>query len=32
MEDVSVRSDGTTELGSIISLRLHRQVELARVF
>lgn len=24
MEDVNVRSDGTTELGSIISLRLHQ--------
>jgi hypothetical protein len=32
MEDISVRSDGTTELGSIISLRLHLLGAQARVF
>jgi hypothetical protein len=32
MEEIGVRSDGTTELGSIISLRLHQRGEQARVF
>ena len=32
MEDSNVQSDGTTELGSIISLRLHQRGETARVF
>jgi hypothetical protein len=32
MEDINVRSDGTTELGSIISLRLHQRGEQSRVF
>jgi hypothetical protein len=32
MEEIGVRSDGTTELGSIISLRLHQRGEQAKVF
>ena len=32
MEDSVARSDGTTELGSMISLRLHQRGEQARVF
>jgi hypothetical protein len=32
MEEIGVRSDGTTELGSIISLRLHQRGEQAMVF
>ena len=32
MEDIGVRSDGTTELGSIISLMLHQRGEQVRVY
>jgi hypothetical protein len=32
MEEIGIKSDGTTELGSIISLRLHQRGEQARVF
>jgi hypothetical protein len=32
MEEIDIKSDGTTELGSIISLKLHQQGEQARVF
>jgi hypothetical protein len=32
MKEIGIRSDGTTELGSIISLRLHQREEQARVF
>jgi hypothetical protein len=32
IEEIGVKSDGTTELGSIISLRLYQRGEQARVF
>lgn len=32
IEETNIRSDGTTELGSILSLRLHQLGEQARVF
>jgi hypothetical protein len=32
MEDINVRSDATTKLGSIISLRLYQRGEHPRVF
>jgi hypothetical protein len=32
MEEIGIKSDGTTELGSIISLRLYQRGEQARVF
>jgi hypothetical protein len=32
MEKLGVKSDGTTELGSLVSLKLHNFSEQARVF
>jgi len=32
MEDINIRGDGTTELGSIISLRLYQRGEQSRVY